>query len=302
MLQLYYIRIYIKGRDDNMVGSIKKLKDRLGNYIYPVVSSQGVYMLDGETLLDTQLDTQLDAQLDAMDAMDAKIEDDIIALDEKITLDLAEKVSKTLADITYYVATTGNDITGDGTSELPFKTIQFAIDKLPQIINHKIVIEIAEGTYAEDVTILGFIGKGLLNLRGGDSLEKAANHVCQTVAVYSCFLEIVISGLTANSSTQITFDVRISSFVIFQYCRSVSILSSIGIYFTSSTGRASTCKCSNKGKGIAITYCSTIFSSGCIGIDNAIGLYASNASTLGKSGDQPSGTIAESSSNGGVIR
>ena len=35
------------------------------------------------------------------------------------------------SDSTYYVATTGNDSTGNGTSGNPWQTIQYAVDTVP---------------------------------------------------------------------------------------------------------------------------------------------------------------------------
>lgn len=63
---------------------------------------------------------------------------------------------------TIYVKTSGNDFTGDGTSAAPFKTIQKAIDSIPKDLNNReITINVASGTYAEDVTIEGFSGAPL---------------------------------------------------------------------------------------------------------------------------------------------
>ena len=50
-----------------------------------------------------------------MDILDAQIKTDADNIATH-TSQLAESVTKTLTDITYYVATTGSDTTGDGTS------------------------------------------------------------------------------------------------------------------------------------------------------------------------------------------
>ncbi|WP_312448477.1 hypothetical protein [Lacrimispora sp.] len=61
------------------------------------------------------------------------------------------------ADVTYYVATTGSDTTGDGTNAKPYKTIQKAINTLPKALGaHTASIYVAGGTYDEDVYISGF--------------------------------------------------------------------------------------------------------------------------------------------------
>ena len=56
---------------------------------------------------------------------------------------------------TWYVATTGNDITGNGSSSNPFATIQNAINKAFETNT----VEVAAGTYNEDID---FAGKNLI--------------------------------------------------------------------------------------------------------------------------------------------
>lgn len=70
---------------------------------------------------------------------------------------LDQKTDRLSESVTVYVATTGNDTTGDGSSSAPFKTIQKAIDELPKDLNGKHAqIDIANGTYNERVTVDGF--------------------------------------------------------------------------------------------------------------------------------------------------
>lgn len=61
-----------------------------------------------------------------------------------------ERAQRTTGVVNKYVnATSGNDSTGNGTSAAPFKTIQKAIDSLPAVIVHDVVINIANGTYTD---------------------------------------------------------------------------------------------------------------------------------------------------------
>lgn len=69
------------------------------------------------------------------------------------------------ADITLYVATTGSDITGDGTSTKPFKTIQYAIDILPRDFGgYNVQIVVIAGTYDENLRFLGYGISGTLTI------------------------------------------------------------------------------------------------------------------------------------------
>ena len=78
---------------------------------------------------------------------------------------LDQKAYTLTEDVTVYVnGSTGNDLTGDGTSALPFATIQKAVDALPKWLDgHTATIDIAEGTYEGRVVLEGFQG-GILNL------------------------------------------------------------------------------------------------------------------------------------------
>lgn len=75
-------------------------------------------------------------------------------------ISVTELIRKATADITYYVATDGNDTTGDGTTGLPFATVQHAIDLLPKYLDdYYIAILLKDGTYNQgDIDISGFIG------------------------------------------------------------------------------------------------------------------------------------------------
>lgn len=78
---------------------------------------------------------------------------------------LDQKAYTLTEDVTVYVnGSTGNDLTGDGTSALPFATIQKAVGALPKWLDgHTATIDIAEGTYEGRVVLEGFQG-GVLNL------------------------------------------------------------------------------------------------------------------------------------------
>ena len=62
--------------------------------------------------------------------------------------------------VTVYVSgSTGNDTTGTGASNAPFKTVQAAIDSIPKYLRgFHVQIDIANGTYEERVVIDGFYG------------------------------------------------------------------------------------------------------------------------------------------------
>lgn len=96
------------------------------------------------------------------------------------------------ADVTYYVATTGSDITGDGTSSKPFKTVQHAIDILPKNSGgHIASIFIDPGTYDEDISISGFGNTGRL------MLLPTGNISIRSLSVFGSYLAITSSNSSA---------------------------------------------------------------------------------------------------------
>lgn len=66
-------------------------------------------------------------------------------------------------DVTLYVTNTGNDASGDGSVDSPFRTIQAAINTVPKNMGgHTVTIDIEAGTYEERLIINGFSGGRLV--------------------------------------------------------------------------------------------------------------------------------------------
>lgn len=95
-----------------------------------------------------------------------------------------------------YVSKSGNDASGDGTENAPFATIQHAIDSLPKnLANKDITINIASGTYAEDVIVSGFYGGALRLTFGTTTINSfAVNDSC--IIMTGTALTITASGKT----------------------------------------------------------------------------------------------------------
>jgi hypothetical protein len=92
--------------------------------------------------------------------------DDFRAAFEKINNNSRLKLA---ANLDLYVATTGNDTTGDGSSGAPWLTIQKAIDHVANTLDlagFNVTILVADGTYAESVQLRSVVGEGSVNLRG----------------------------------------------------------------------------------------------------------------------------------------
>lgn len=88
-------------------------------------------------------------------------------------------------DMTVYVAgggedengnlyTEGGDISGDGTQEKPYKTIQKAVDMCPMnMAGYSYNIQLMQGVYDEEITISDKIGT--IDIKGAENLEDSEN-------------------------------------------------------------------------------------------------------------------------------
>jgi len=83
-----------------------------------------------------------------------------------------ESISSTENE-TIYVSTTGDDASGDGSESLPFGTIQHAINFISKNLNNReVTINVASGTYSENVEVAGFYG-GTLRFELGAVIIKS---------------------------------------------------------------------------------------------------------------------------------
>lgn len=103
-------------------------------------------------------------------------------------------------NVTLYVATTGSDSTGDGTSGKPFQTIAKALAALPKNLNGKTAtITVAAGTYNEArVDVTSFTG-GELVITGTSSSAKPT--ITNGIYVNKCNAAVTLRWLTLTSSS-----------------------------------------------------------------------------------------------------
>lgn len=91
------------------------------------------------------------------------------------------------ADRTYYVATTGNDTTGDGSSGNPWATIQHTYDYITTNVDtagYTVTIQLADGTYSAGVYISNtFVGDGSTIIQGNTGNQDAV-YISAESAVY----------------------------------------------------------------------------------------------------------------------
>lgn len=222
------------------------------------------------------------------------------------SVDTTDIPLKTTADMTLYVRTDGND-NNDGSvndSSHALQTIQAAINKIPQIVNHAVTINVATGTYNETLNVKGFTGYGNIIINGYTALPDASHiYSINAIYVFNCTCAVAITGFNATTTTGSAFHVQDCIDVTLIYCLSeTSSTVQYGIVGQRCFLKVSNSKISNRNIGIYAINSSVIFSDTNSGTSNNYGLAAWNAAIIGKNGTQPGGVTAESSSGGGVIR
>ena len=143
------------------------------------------------------IDEALNDNWDAIKARDAEVTGRIDAADELIS-NLSEEVDTKgdalQSDITYYVKTTGNDATGDGTSGNPYRTWNKAISMIPKNLNgHEATLTIESGTYSEDAIISRF-SNGPIRLILGSNVTVNSLSVLEGSIVYSASTSTLTLG------------------------------------------------------------------------------------------------------------
>ncbi|KQN96250.1 pectinesterase family protein [Paenibacillus sp. Leaf72] len=185
----------------------------------------------------------------------------------------------TANNLTLYVRIDGND-NNDGLSNSAsgaFKTIAAAIAIIPNIVDHAIVINVAAGTYNEEIALRGFIGKGSISIIGAAARSSSVNYRFNnfiseknTVRVILKGFEFLTAPLWANSSSIFIYDNP--GYVSVQYCRSVFVGSDkIGAFaITSPVVSIYDCEISNKSNAILCAYSSGMIAETISGVGNNV--------------------------------
>ena len=205
------------------------------------------------------------------------------------------------ADTYLYVATTGSDVTGDGTESNPYKTISYAVNTIPKDLGgFAVSIAIYDGNYDEIVHVQGF-HNGIISIaRYGNwtTLNTSCNvtgFVCER-----CTARFTLAGLNLIRTDEPGVKASECADIVVWYCQSL-LTSDSGFYFEACVGRIDSCKTTNKKWGMIAAYMSHITSTewaaGSFASDN--GIAATNGSIVHIIGSQPSGSWQFGTNTGG---
>lgn len=211
-------------------------------------------------------------------------------------------IGSLLQDLTIYVATTGSDTTGDGTSAKPFKTIQFALGGLPHDLDgHTITVNIANGIYDETVVVSGMYN-GRLILTSNTPTTVSSNVVITRLRLVYNLCAVIVQGVEVTYSSDAAILSDNNNNVVLQYLKVVtSATSAVGI----SSGIDNSMRISNStisNRSIAALFTdSSGYVSACTGTGNGYALRASGSATVHIIDTLPSSTNGSSQINGGQI-
>ena len=190
-----------------------------------------------------------------------------------------------------------------GSENAPFKTLQYAINRLPKNLNSRGVTICFNNLLPADTAILeGFYGGYSIFIRPSDgSIVQTIDHIW----VSDCTVNIHFLYLDMSTNNQIGAYIRRAIYVKMDSCTIISDnhVAETGIEVAyGSNAEIVNCTITNRGNAIVANGMSDIYSGNNSGSGNDIGLYADYNSTIGKSGTQPSGTYPEAAFRGSVIR
>ena len=118
-------------------------------------------------------------------------------------LNAMQQSSGATANVTVYVATTGSDNTGNGTSSSPYATITKALSTIPKNLNgYGAAIYVAAGIYDEHVSIAGFVGGAIrfTAATSGTDVSISSLSVYNKSVVEMRNINLTITSHTSDSS------------------------------------------------------------------------------------------------------
>ncbi|WP_124065985.1 hypothetical protein [Clostridium sp. E02] len=234
-------------------------------------------------------------------ALDARFGKTLFDLYGKLDSDLQKQSLH--SNVTYYVATTGSDTTGNGSELNPFRTIQHAIDVLPKDLGgYDANITVFNGTYDEDVVINGYCN-GYISLKSTKINEISSVCSVSSFLIVYCSSLVVINGFDITTITRHGIEAKISKFVIIYFCRCVGSNNKLmGMYFDQTRFEVKGNLVANKNAALNAhgSDGQSMFWDN-KSINNYIGLYIEYGSIIKKIGTQPIGELNEMQSYGGLF-
>ncbi|QWU15636.1 hypothetical protein SAMN04487895_12829 [Paenibacillus sophorae] len=214
----------------------------------------------------------------------------------------ATAVRATTADVTYYVRTDGNDSNNGlaNTAAGAFRTIGKAISMIPTVVNHKVDIMIANGTYSEDVLLHGFTGYGQIRINPSATVINDSC-IIQSLTLDSNAIAVIAQGVKASRTSAYAFSAKSCINAAFLFCKTDTASSYDGLFVSSAKVYIYGSIISNRNKAVNANQNAEVFTWDLSGTGNIIALYSGEGSRISTTGSVPSGTTQAASGNGGTL-
>lgn len=215
----------------------------------------------------------------------------VIASGALVVLSTGALVGALQEDVVYYVASTGSDVTGDGTQAKPFRTIQKALSIIPKDLNgYTASIVVSPGTYDTTVNVIGY-RSGEVIIRTTNPGVVSSDFIVTRFVVEDCNAYVHINGFKVIDSSSINA-IRIYNCqsVALTYLQIISSSSNPGIS-CAATNLIRIIGCEISLKSSAIDLIDTIaYVWNCTGSGNTRSVFASGISTVSLIGTTPGST------------
>ena len=199
----------------------------------------------------------------------------------------------------YYVSTAGNDVTGDGSQEKPFKTIQKAFDMIPRLVTNIFTIEILDGTY-DGFNLYSITGSGLIIIKSNSGNRD--NVIISHAEFNHCYIQVLLEGVTINTTSRHKITSYGCSRLEIKNCKLESASTNDGVIAEYSNCYLHDTLISNQQTAIKSIVAGFILAQNCSGSGNGTALSAIYGGVLAKDNNTITGTTQENSGIGGVIR
>lgn len=176
-----------------------------------------------------------------------------------------------------------------GSENAPFKTLQYAINRLPKNTNSRdIYIYFNTLSSSESISMDGFWGGGKITIRPRVGTTLASTNSIQVVGCSGVRIEIFYLNFTTTSNEGV--EIYRASQVAFYNCSVTGTSSYSGFVVSDGSNTIiENCVIANRQNGIMADGVSSVLSNNNSG-SNVYGLFAQFNSTIGKNGTQPTGT------------
>lgn len=116
-----------------------------------------------------------------------------------------------------YVDPSGNDTSGEGTIDKPFRTIQRAFNSIPKLVDRDTTVWVSAGDYNEEASLQGVSGAGVFVRRRGGVVSASGNTGVRVrgLRFYEMNCYVFVQNLTFYNSSSISA----SQVVLFSRCQ-----------------------------------------------------------------------------------